>query len=116
MRDLILVKWLLAAAVILGLSAAAPRDVRGESNCTCRYAGQSYALETCVCIVTSSGARLACCDKVLNNTSWTFSSENCPLAVAPDHIPTQQVAGQRRQAVQERWWQAGRGFAAAMTK
>jgi hypothetical protein len=25
--------------------------------------------------------RRACCDKVLNNTSWTFSENGCPIAM-----------------------------------
>ncbi len=94
--------WLPAAALVLGLSAAAPGTARGESNCTCRYAGRSYGLETCVCIVTPSGPRMACCGLVLNNTSWTFTNQACPVAIAPDPVPTQQVAGRR--------------LAAAMTK
>lgn len=73
----------LAAALLVGLSAAAPGAVRGEPTCTCRYAGQSYAVNACVCIVTSSGARMACCAKVLNNSSWTFIGDVCPVAAAP---------------------------------
>lgn len=70
-------------AWIVGLVLLAAADVRAEPPiCTCRYAGQSYLLGTCVCIVTPNGARRACCDKVLNNTSWSFKGDTCPLAGA----------------------------------
>lgn len=74
--------WLGKAAVLAALGAAfvllAPRGAAAE--CTCRYGGQSYALASCVCIATPEGPRMACCDKVLNNSSWTFSREICPIA------------------------------------
>lgn len=68
--------WILGMAV--GLLTAA--DARAEPNCTCWYAGQSFGLGTCVCIVTPNGARRACCNKVLNNTSWNFKDNTCAVA------------------------------------
>jgi hypothetical protein len=93
--------WVVKGAVVLSLVAAAPDAVRGEPNCTCRYAGQSYALETCVCIVTPGVARVACCDRVLNNTSWTFTGAHCPVAEAPARLPTKSVAGPSRPLARE---------------
>jgi hypothetical protein len=26
---------------------------------------------------------MACCDQVLNNSSWTFAGDICPVALAP---------------------------------
>lgn len=73
----------LAAALLIGLAVTAPGAVRGEPVCTCRYAGQSYALDVCMCLVTPSGARMACCGQVLNNSSWNFTGDACPVATAP---------------------------------
>ena len=70
--------------IIFGLALlAAPDSFAQAPDCTCRYGGQSYQQGTCVCIVTSSGARRACCNKVLNNSSWNFKGEICPLASVP---------------------------------
>ena len=85
--------WLVPAAALKAvllfavLIVAAPDAARGEPNCTCRAGGQSHALGTCTCIVTPSGARLACCAKVLNNTSWNFIRNYCPIAQAPAETP-----------------------------
>jgi hypothetical protein len=54
-------------------------DAQSEPNCTCRYKGQSYALDTCVCLSTAEGPRMACCGLVLNNTSWNFTKKHCPV-------------------------------------
>jgi hypothetical protein len=69
--------------LILAIFVGFPADVRADPNCTCRYAGQSFALDTCVCITTSSGSKRACCGFVLNNTSWKFTDQACPIASAP---------------------------------
>ncbi len=54
-----------------------------EPRCTCRYAGQSYALGSCTCIDRPGAApQFACCGMVLNNTSWKFSGEGCPVAMS----------------------------------
>jgi hypothetical protein len=79
------------ALALVGLSIVGSGELRGEPQCTCRYAGQSFALETCVCLVTPEGARMACCDQVLNNSSWTFTGDTCPVALAP--------ADDRRQSI-----------------
>ena len=101
MRRSIATSWVVKAFVVLGLIASAPGAVRGEPNCTCRYAGQSYALESCVCIVTAGTARMACCGRVLNNTSWTFSGATCPIAEAPARVPAMSVTGPSGPPVRE---------------
>ena len=61
--------WLVNAALVLALSAAAPNTARGEAHCTRRYAGQSYALNTRVCIVTPGGAPVLSCRRELYSPS-----------------------------------------------
>ena len=87
---------LATAFALVGLSIAVPGAVRGEPQCTCRYAGQSYALEACVCLATPGGARMACCGQVLNNSSWTFTGDGCPVAAAPADDQDQYRAALRR--------------------
>lgn len=108
MRKLIVRYWLVSAALAAAFSVVVPDSTRGAPNCTCRYAGQSYALNTCVCIVMPDGARMACCGMVLNNTSWTFTRDGCPIASIPDRIPTQSIAGPLRPTGQEKWRQDDR--------
>ena len=74
----------LAFVLVLGLSLAAPTATAAEPICTCRYAGQSFMEGVCVCMVTASGPKTACCDKVLNNPSWTFTRSTCPMASLPN--------------------------------
>lgn len=87
MRQRPATSWL--PILILALFVGTMGEVRAEPNCTCRYAGQSFALDTCVCITTSSGSKRACCGRVLNNTSWKFTNEACPIAAAPDASDTE---------------------------
>jgi hypothetical protein len=71
----------------VALAAASPATA--DPNCTCRYAGQNYALGEYACI----RGRLARCEMVLNNTAWTFISEGCPQVerrrAPPAVIPVQ---------------------------
>jgi hypothetical protein len=46
--------------------------------CTCRAQGADFTVGTMVCLATPSGARMARCEMVLNNTSWTFLPTPCP--------------------------------------
>ena len=72
-----------AVALLMAFSAALPVAAESPRRCTCRYAGQSFAQGACVCIMTPRGARRACCEKVLNNSSWSFKPGLCPLAAVP---------------------------------
>lgn len=65
----------LAGVALLLWSGIASAD----PDCTCRYRGVSYAVSSCVCIDTGEGPRLACCGIVLNNTSWSFTDQACPV-------------------------------------
>lgn len=80
MKALVLSKRGVSAGAGLFLCVAVSAVALAAPKCTCRYAGQSYDQGTCVCMQTKDGARLTCCDLVLNNTSWTFSSDDCPIA------------------------------------
>ena len=93
--------WFVTGVLVLAFSVAIPNSTRGQSNCLCRYAGQTYGPNTCVCIVTPGSARMACCDKVLNNSSWTFTGEVCPVAAVPDRSATQSIAARLRPAAEE---------------
>ncbi len=92
MRNFMAMVWMLAAGLAFGPAALAPGPAVAQSaavapgtagggiDCTCRYGGQSYAQNACVCLMTPNGARLACCGKVLNNSSWKFTRDMCPTA------------------------------------
>jgi len=59
-----------------------------EPRCSCRYAGQSYPVGTCICMKRPGGARQrTCCGMVLNNTSWEFTGKDCLTAEAEPAKP-----------------------------
>jgi len=49
-------------------------------NCTCRYEGNDVAEGNTICMATPKGRQLARCDRILNNTSWKFLGEGCPVS------------------------------------
>jgi hypothetical protein len=49
-----------------------------SAECTCRSRDVVASEGEVVCLNTPLGQRLARCDKVLNNTSWTFLQGACP--------------------------------------
>jgi hypothetical protein len=78
-----------AAAALLAGATTSP----ASADCTCRAQGgiEAFLGET-VCIATASGARLARCDMVLNNTSWTFLDSPCPQALLDQMSNTRTAA------------------------
>ncbi|MEM7565949.1 MAG: hypothetical protein AAF321_01835 [Pseudomonadota bacterium] len=70
-----------AARVIATEAAPAERSTaRPDIPCTCRYKGRDIGLGDAICM----NGRMARCEMVLNNTSWAFSEEPCPLvSLAP---------------------------------
>jgi hypothetical protein len=68
---------LLGVGVLLWSQAA---SADGPIPCTCRAQGTSFALGAVVCLKTPEGPRLARCERVLNNTSWTPLEMPCPTA------------------------------------
>jgi hypothetical protein len=71
----------LTAAIACGAAIPAFAD------CICLGNGQSYGLGETACLKTPSGTRPARCDKVLNNTSWTFVGESCDVSGTPVRAP-----------------------------
>ena len=84
----VLKTWITVVVLVGVFGFAIPANA--DPNCTCRYKGQSYALESCICLSTSAGPRLACCGMVLNNTSWNFTDRHCPVVERP--VPKQTFA------------------------
>lgn len=79
--------WILAclglASLWLGVTETA-----AEPRCTCRFAGQSYVVGTCVCMSPPGGEpQRVCCGMVLNNTSWDFTGQSCPIAQGETAAP-----------------------------
>jgi hypothetical protein len=73
------------ALCLFGVGAllwSCPAFADGPIPCTCRAAGTSHALGAVVCLKTPDGPRLARCERVLNNTSWTPLATPCPTAGA----------------------------------
>ncbi len=49
-------------------------------NCTCRYEDADIAEGSTICMRSPGGSRMAKCVRVLNNTSWKFLEEPCPVS------------------------------------
>jgi hypothetical protein len=49
-----------------------------SADCICRAKDVVASQGEVVCLATPQGERLARCDKVLNNASWTFLQAPCP--------------------------------------
>lgn len=69
------------AILLTALAIASPAGA--ASDCRCRYKGASVAEGETICLATAKGLRLARCERVLNNTSWTFLDRPCPTAGVP---------------------------------
>jgi hypothetical protein len=66
------------------------------AECTCRALGRDFVVGTTICLSTPSGARLATCDMMVNNTTWRFSASPC-VAASLDQAqsqPTESVAAE----------------------
>ncbi len=68
----------LIAAVLLAAGLLS-RAALADPDCQCRSNGEFFVQGEHTCIKTSNGYRLARCDMVLNNTSWTIIGDSCPL-------------------------------------
>jgi hypothetical protein len=64
------------AAMLIGGALATP----ASAECTCRGPGVTAKHGETVCLQTPAGLRLARCEMVLNNASWTFLPDACPEA------------------------------------
>ncbi len=56
-------------------------------DCTCRGNGKDIAEGQIVCLNLPSGAVLARCDRVLNNTAWKTIQKGCPLSSLQNASP-----------------------------
>ena len=80
-----------------------------SAECTCRAKDVVANEGEVVCLNTPLGQRLARCDKVLNNSSWTFLQGTCPIvsrtltparhALARLHNPVWMGEGQWSRAI-----------------
>lgn len=87
----------LAALFSLVIVCLGPVEALAESRCVCRFAGQTYLVGKCVCMNRAKGAERACCGKVLNNTSWLFTGDGCPIAMGEPPAQTKGSAVVRDQ-------------------
>jgi len=85
----LVVQTLLGVALMLSAGVAA-----ADPNCRCRYDGRYFSLGDKVCIKVNGRTKMARCDMFLNNTSWTFLGDSCPLSEnAPySHFDPVQIA------------------------
>jgi len=72
----------LFSAVIVAMAIMA-HPALSAGNCTCRGNGEDVPEGQTICLKTASGAKLARCERVLNNTSWTILDKDCPTASLP---------------------------------
>jgi hypothetical protein len=95
-----------ALAAVIGLAAMA-WAASATAECTCRYRGTFYELGQCVCMRVGGTTRRACCDKVLNNTSWSFGGRSCDLVennAKPRATPAPwSIAGRAAKPAISRW-------------
>ncbi len=67
----------LLLAVMAIAAIGCPALAADDLHFACLYAGQSFQQGQQVCIRVDGRERLALCDKVLNNSSWTFLPGGC---------------------------------------
>jgi len=72
------------ASIGLGITTillASTGTAFADDACYCRTStGEHVAVGETACLKTNSGMREARCGFVLNNTSWKFTGNPCPLA------------------------------------
>lgn len=83
--------WLTRALFVLSFAASIGFVSQAVADCTCRAGGRDFDLGASACLTTPSGARLATCDMVLNNTSWRISGTPCVSADSGDVDPLQRT-------------------------
>ena len=84
-------KAVLAGLLVCGAAlTSAPRDALAD--CECRANGQTFKQGEVVCLKLPSGAQLARCEMVLNNSSWKKISDGCPQTAVEPEPPAQSHA------------------------
>jgi len=70
--------WLSMAIALA--AAAVPTVANAGPQCLCRYQGTFFKQGQCVCMRFGGSERMACCQQVLNNSSWSFRPGGCKVA------------------------------------
>jgi hypothetical protein len=73
------------AAISFAALLTATLHSPAAADCTCRGPGVVAHHGQTVCLHTPDGPRLARCEMVLNNSSWTFLPDPCPEASGEGH-------------------------------
>ena len=103
--------WLISlrngiSAAAIGLIAWSAVPASAAPDCLCRYNGAFYQTGQCVCMRVGGTTRRACCGKVLNNTSWSFSGKSCDMVEnKPRATPAPWSIAERAVKPQLRRWQ-----------
>jgi hypothetical protein len=82
---------LLAGALIGGALLAGVAVAHTTHPCPCRYAGGVAPQGAVICLEVDGKRSLARCEMVLNNSSWRFLGQPCPIASRA--IPVRPAAG-----------------------
>jgi uncharacterized membrane protein len=69
------------ASLLVALAVLAPAGASAEHKCQCLYHGKKFEQGELVCLRVDGATRLARCDMLLNNSSWTFVQTGCPTAL-----------------------------------
>jgi hypothetical protein len=79
-------RGMLVALAVIG--ALVSYTTVAGADCSCRGSdGNAFQLGELACIKTAKGPRLARCEMVLNNSSWTVIRDDCPSAMATPGPP-----------------------------
>jgi hypothetical protein len=79
---------LIGGALLAGIAAA-----HTTLACPCRYAGGVAPQGAVICLDVAGKRSLARCEMVLNNSSWRFLDQPCPIASPA--VPERRDAVQR---------------------
>lgn len=77
----------LSAAIALAV-VTVPTVAAAGPQCLCRYQGTFFKQGQCVCMRFGGSERMACCQQVLNNSSWSFVAGGCKVASAAGESQT----------------------------
>ncbi|MEP2979677.1 MAG: hypothetical protein ABJO86_09345 [Lentilitoribacter sp.] len=66
--------------LFFGIVLMVPTVSFADIKCECRYFGNYVPVGSKICMNTPEGARMAKCEMMLNNPTWQFEEDECPLA------------------------------------
>ncbi len=73
--------------LVVALLILLPASANAAENCTCRSRDGKVAEGGTACIRTANGSMMARCERVLNNTSWKFLDQPCPVSQGQPPAP-----------------------------